>query len=124
VKKFVLPVGAGVVVFGVVTAFAASLNVSSDSLGAGNATVAACQSAAHVTYSTTGTTVDSADVTFSGGAVGDECDGLSAEVTLSGTNSLSAAATATVANAVASADFSSANVNAEDVTDVSVVISG
>jgi hypothetical protein len=77
-----------------------------------------------VTYSTTGTTVDSADVTFSGGAVGDECDGLSAEVTLSGTNSLSAAATATVANAVASADFSSANVNAEDVTDVSVVISG
>ena len=49
-KKFLVPVGVGVVVFGSVTAFAATLNVSSSSLGAGNGTVATCNSAASVTY--------------------------------------------------------------------------
>lgn len=126
-KKYALPIGAGVVVFGVVTAFAASLTVSTDSLGAGNATVGACQSAAHVVYTTTGTTVDHAVVTFSGGTTGSECNGLDAQVTLTGTNSLSEVETATVGtptNHVANVDFTADNVNAEDVTNVSVVISG
>src|SRR3954468_23421111 len=80
-KKYALPIGAGVVVFGVVTAFAASLTVNSDSLAAGNATVAACQDHAHVAYATSGLTVTAATVTFSNGTAG-ACDTLDAEVTL------------------------------------------
>src|SRR3954449_8633964 len=50
VKKFLVPLGVGVVVFGSVTAFAASLGVSSTSLGAGNGTVASCNATANVSY--------------------------------------------------------------------------
>src|SRR4051812_4758439 len=50
VKKFLVPLGVGVVVFGSVTAFAASLTVNSSSLGAGNGTVASCNTAASVSY--------------------------------------------------------------------------
>jgi hypothetical protein len=50
VKKYLIPVVAGMAVFGSVTAFAATLNVTSSSLGSGNATVAACNSAASVNY--------------------------------------------------------------------------
>ena len=49
-KKYLVPIVAGAVVFGAVTAFAATLNVSSSSLGSGNATVASCNSAASVNY--------------------------------------------------------------------------
>ncbi len=49
-KKFLVPLGVGVVVFGSVTAFAASLTVNSTSLGAGNGTVASCNASASVSY--------------------------------------------------------------------------
>jgi hypothetical protein len=123
VKKYLLPVAAGVVVFGVVTAFAASLAVSSPSLGAGNATVASCQDNADVTYATTGANVGTATVTFSGTGAG--CNGLTAEVTLTGTDSLDptpASGTGVVTSGVATVDFSS--VPAHDVTGVAVVVTG
>ena len=122
-KKYLLPLGAGVVVFGVATAFAASLGVSTTSLGAGNATVAACKDAAAVTYTPTGANVGTATVTFSGTGAG--CNGLTAQVTLSGTGSLAttpASGTATVSAGVANVDFS--NVSAHDVTNVAVVVTG
>lgn len=123
-KRYALPIGAGVVVFGVVTAFAASLTVSSSSLGAGDATVAACQSDAAVTYTTTGSTVHQAVVTFSGGTSG-ACDTLTAQVTLTGTGGvLPKTETAAVGSDVATVDFTSDSVPAHDVTGVSVVISG
>jgi hypothetical protein len=50
VKKYLIPVVAGMAVFGSVTAFAATLNVTSSSLGSGNATVAACNTDAGVSY--------------------------------------------------------------------------
>src|SRR5690349_13752234 len=50
VKKYLVPVGVGVVVFGSVTAFAASLTVNSSSLGAGTGTVASCNAAVDVSY--------------------------------------------------------------------------
>ena len=51
-KRFLIPVVVGVVTFGAVTAFAASLSLSSKSLGAGNASVSACNATAQVTYTT------------------------------------------------------------------------
>jgi hypothetical protein len=124
VKKFVLPVGAGVVVFGVVTAFAASLTVNTESLAAGNATVDACQDTADVSYTHSGTTITGATVTFSNGTAG-ACDGLDAEVTLTGTGLvLPKSETATVASDVATVSFVGDNVNAKDVTGVSVVVTG
>ena len=122
-KKYLLPVGVGVVVFGAVTAFAATLNVSSTTLGAGNATVAACKDAAAVTYTPTGANVGTATVTFSGTGAG--CNGMTAQVTLTGINSLAsspASGSGTVASGVATVNFSS--VAASDVTGVSVVITG
>ena len=122
-KKFVLPLVVGVGVFGAVTGFAATLNVTSTSLGAGNATVTACQTDAAVTYNHTGTTVDSAVVTFSGGTAG-ACNGLTAEVTLTDASGAIATETDTVASEVATPDFSADNVDAANVTGVAVVISG
>lgn len=136
-KKFVLPIGAGVVVFGVVTAFAASLTVNTDSLAAGNAAVAACQDTAHVAYTHTGTQVTGADVTFSNGTSGD-CDGMTAEVTLTKTVAGTPPVTTTLGvetapvgdpqdttqTNVAHVDFTSDNVNVADVTGVEVVITG
>jgi hypothetical protein len=123
VKKYLLPLGAGVVVFGVVTAFAASLTVSSPTLGAGNVAVAACKDAAAVAYAPTGANVGTATVTFSGTGVG--CNGMTAKVTLTGTGSLvatPASGTGVVALGVATVDFSA--VSAAEVTGVAVVITG
>ena len=123
-KKYLLPLGAGVVVFGVATAFAASLNVTSTSLGAGNAAVASCNNNAAVAYTTTGANVYQAVVTFSGGTAG-ACNGFTAQVTLTGTGVvLPKSETATVASNVATVDFTSDSVPAHDVTGVAVVITG
>ena len=124
-KKFVLPIGAGVVVFGVVTAFAASLTVNSETLGAGDATVSACQDTASVAYTHSGTNVTGATVTFSNGNAGD-CDGLTAEVTVSGTGTVATPVvkTATVASDQASVTYTAGTVKVADVTGVQVVITG
>ena len=123
-KKYLVPLGAGVVVFGVATAFAASLSVNSSSLGSGNATVSSCQSNAAVTYTTSGTKVATAVVTFSGGTSG-ACDGMAAKVTLTGTGTgLPGSASATVASDVATVNLASSNIDAHDVTGVSVTITG
>jgi hypothetical protein len=126
VKKFLLPIGAGVVVFGVVTAFAASLNVTTKSLGAGNAVVSSCQTNALVTYSSTGSKVNSATVTVSG-LTGTPCDGLAYQVTLTGNGSLATTPVTEGGNITGSAgtaDFSGDSVNPHDVTGVAVVITG
>ena len=122
-KKFVLPLAAGVGVFGAVTGFAATLNVSSTSLGAGNATVASCQSDAAVSYTTSGSNVANAVVTFSGGTAG-ACDNLTAKVTLTGASGSLGSGTATVASDVATVSSWGGTVSASAVTGVSVVISG
>jgi hypothetical protein len=128
VKKYLLPLGAGVVVFGVVTAFAASLGVTSSSLGAGNATVASCNDNAAVSYTTTGSKVATAVVTISGSQATGACDGKTAQVTITGTGTgLPASATAAVGSTttnIATVNLASANADAHDVTGVSVVITG
>jgi hypothetical protein len=113
------------VVCGAVTAFAASLNVNGTSLGAGNATVTACNTSASVNYTTTpsgGTyKVAAAPITS---AVG--CATMSYRVTLLGSsNSVLAEQTGTLDSTGAAApDFSGSSVSASAVTGVALVITG
>ena len=126
-KKYLLPVGVGVVVFGAVTAFAATLNVSSSSLGAGNATVQSCNDNAAVTYTVASGKVSTAVVTISGAQASGHCDGKTAQVTLTGASGSLGSATATVGSTttdIATANLASANIDPSLVTGVSVVITG
>ena len=126
-KRLAIPLIAGLVVFGGVTAFAASLSVSSKTLGSGNATMTSCNSTAAVSYTTAysatlpGYKVATAPVTT---AVA--CATLSYKVTLTGASNASLGEiTGTLDAAGAAApDFSSQNIAASAVTGVSVVITG
>jgi hypothetical protein len=127
VKKFLVPVVAGVAVFGSVTAFAATLTVTNTTLGAGNAAVNSCNSSATVTYNTVATTnaktykVTTAPVTSHA-----NCATMGYKVTLLGASNASLAeVTGTLSGTgTASPDFTSANIAAEDVVGVAVVITG
>jgi hypothetical protein len=126
-KKYLLPIVVGVVVFGGVTAFAASLTVNSSSLGAGNATVASCTDNAKVTYATTGSTVTTATVkTFDAlGAPTTSCNGFSADVTLTSTSGTVTLGEVTGPITNATTVFTlPAGIDAHDVTGVSVTITG
>lgn len=126
-KRFLIPATVGVVTFGAVTAFAASLSVSSKSLGAGNATVSTCNATAQVTYNTTyaatlpGYKVTTTPVTTAAG-----CASMAYKVTLTGASNASLGEiTGTLdATGAASPDFSSSNIAASAVTGVSVAITG
>ena len=127
-KRFLVPAVAGVVTFGAVTAFAATLGVTSKSLGSGNATVASCNATANVTYTTAyssaspiGYKVATAPVTTALG-----CASMAYKVTLAGSGNTSLGeVTGTLdSSGAASPDFSSQNVAASLVTGVSVVITG
>src|SRR3954447_6978319 len=126
-KRFLIPLVVGVVTFGAVTAFAATLSVSSKSLGSGNATVATCNATAQVSYNTSyasslpGYKVTTAPVTT---AVG--CATMAYKVTLTGASNASLGEVTGNLDAAGAAapDFSSSNVAASAVTGVSVVITG
>jgi len=117
----------GVVVFGAVFAFAASLTVNTKSLAAGSAAVAACNASATVSYNTAyssslpGYQVTTAPVTSAAG-----CGTMAYTVTLTGTGntSLGTLSGTLAAGGTATPDFTAQNVNAASVTGVSVVISG
>jgi hypothetical protein len=127
IARFALPLITGITVFGAVTAFAASLAVSTKSLGAGNATVSSCNASATVSYNTVysatlpGYKVSTAPVTTAAG-----CNGLAYKVTLTGAaNASLGEVTGTLdATGAASPDFSSSNVAAASVTGVSVTVTG
>jgi hypothetical protein len=126
-KRYLVPIVAGVTVFGAVTAFAATLNVSTQSLGSGNATVASCNTNAAVTYTTAysaavpGYKVATAPITT---AVA--CATKTYKVTLTGAGNASLAELTGPLDAAGAAapDFSASNISAALVTGVSVVISG
>jgi hypothetical protein len=128
-KRFLIPAVVGVVTFGAVTAFAATLSVSSKSLGSGNATVASCNATAQVSYNTTysatlpGYKVSTTPVTT---AVG--CATMSYKVTLTGAGNASLGELTGTLDAAGAAtpDFSTANpaIAASAVTGVSVAITG
>ena len=124
--RYVVPAVVGVVVFGAVTAFAASLSVSSGSLSAGNATVQSCNSTASVTYNTAQSAgvykVTTAPVTTAAA-----CAGMSYRVTLTGASNASLGEVTGTLDATTGAalpDFTSAGISASAVQGVSVVITG
>ena len=128
--KYLLPIGVGVAVFGGVTAFAATLTVSNTSLGAGNATVASCNSAAAVSYGTTPTanakTYDVSTATITTSGTGTGCANMAFRVTLLGAgNATLGEKTGTLdSNGAGSVDFTSLTVPASDVSGVAVVVTG
>ncbi len=128
-KRIITAIIAGVMTFSVVYGLAASLNLTTDSLGASTTTVAACQAGAlNATYTSTysasapGYTVGT--VTITGLAA--TCYSKAYKVTLSGAAAASlgeATGTTPASGTSFSATFSPA-VAASSVTGVNVVISG
>jgi hypothetical protein len=125
--RLAVPAVVGVVVFGSVTAFAASLSVSSKTLGSGNTTVASCNASVSVTYNTSyasgipGYKVTTAPVTSAAA-----CGGMAYKVTLTGTGnaSLGEISGTLLADGSAAPDFSASTISAASVTGVSVAITG
>jgi hypothetical protein len=124
--RYLAPAVVGVVVFGAVTAFAASLTVNTKSLGAGNATVDTCNASASVSYNTALSSgvyqVTTAPVTTA-----TTCKGMSYRVDLTGASNVNLGEITGTLDATTGAalpDFTSANISASAVTGVSVVITG
>lgn len=119
----------GTAVFGGIYGLAASLNVSTKSLGAGNTAVAACQSgtltASYATaYDSTIPGYKVGVVTISG--VSSTCYAMSFKVTLTGASnaSLNEVTGTTPSAATFTADFTTLNVPAANVQGVHVLITG
>jgi len=133
-KRVAITLVLGVAVFATVYVFAASLGVSSDTLGAGSSAVAACQAAVlSVSYSPTynagapagyrATTVTIGNLDTSAGACGNKA----IRVTLTGpgaSNASLAEQTGTTPTSGTTQAFAFAGISAVDVTGVHVVISG
>jgi hypothetical protein len=129
-KRALVALGVGSVIFASVYGLAASLNVSSGSLGAGNASVAACQSA--TLTSSYATAYSSSTPGYNVGVVTvsnlqSTCYGKAFKVTLvNSSNTSLGEITGTLPSTGSSftADFTSANVSAASVTGVHVLITG
>lgn len=128
-KRVLIASMVGVMTFGTVYGLAASLNLASDDLGAGTATVAACQAGTlTATYTTTyssstpGYTVGTVTVT----GLAATCYSKAYKVALSGAGgtSLGEATGTTPASGTSFAATFSPAVDAASVTGVGVVISG
>jgi len=128
-KRALIVALAGVLTFGAVYGFAASLNLTTDSLGAADTTVAACQAGALTatyasTYSTTVPGYAVGTVTVTGLAA--TCYSKAYKITLAGAGSVSlgeATGTTPASGTSFAATFAPA-VNAVSVTAIAVVISG
>jgi hypothetical protein len=127
VKRLMIVGIIGVMVFGSVYAFAATLTVNSKTLGAGNGTVAACNASAAVNYNTVysaplpGYKVTTAPITSAA-----TCATMAYRLTLTGAAnaSLGEVVGTLDATGAASPDFTAANVAASAVVGVQLVISG
>ena len=127
-KRILAAILAGLFTFAGVYGLAASLNLTTDSLGSGTATVAACQAGAlDATYTTTysatapGYTVGTVTVT----GLASTCYGMAYKITLSGSGNTSLGeATGTTPSSGTSFAATFSGVSAAAVTGISVVISG
>jgi hypothetical protein len=133
-KRAIIALAIGGAVFAGIYGFAASLGVSSQTLGAGSSAVAACQTQTlTISYTPTyngtapagyrATTVTVGGIDTGAGA----CGGKAIRVTLTGPGGSDASLgeqTGTTPTTGTSMDFTFANVKAADVTGVHVAISG
>jgi hypothetical protein len=134
VKRVVVALLIGTTIFAGVFALAASLGVTSDTLGAGSAVVVACQTGTvNVTYTASysasapagyrATTVTLNNLDTSAGA----CGGKTARVTLTGPGASNASLseqTGTLPSSGTTFALTFSGVNASDVSGVHVVVSG
>jgi hypothetical protein len=135
-KRYVVALLMGTMVFGAVYGLAASLGVSSSTLGAGTSAVAACQSgtltAGYATVydsSLPGDKVGVVTVTGLDTASTPNCGGKSFRVTVTGPGASNASlgqvsGTTPGSGTSFTADFTSLGVSAASVTGVHIVISG
>jgi hypothetical protein len=128
-KRFAFILVAGALTFGTVYGFAASLNLNTDSLGAGRTVVAACQAGAMTatyssSYSATAPGYQVGTVTVNG--LTSACYGKAYKVTLANGSdvSLGEATGTTPASGTSFAATFSPAVGAATVAAISVVISG
>ena len=128
-KRALILAISGVLTFGTVYGFAASLNLTTESLGAANTTVAACQAGA-----LTATYTSSYSSTVPGYAVGtvtvtglaSTCYSKAYKITLSGSGntSLGEATGTTPSTGTTFAATFTPSINAASITGIGVVISG
>jgi len=132
-KRGLIALLAGLVVFATVYGFAASLSVTSSSLGAGTSVVAGCQSTAltatyAVAYDSTIPAYKIGVLTVTGLDTGaGKCPSKAFKITLTNSSNTSlgeVTGTTPASGTTFTADFTSANVSAANVTNVHVVISG
>jgi len=129
-KRFVLALTIAGLIFGGVYGLAASLSVSTQTLGAGNTSVAACQvgtlTASYATsYSSSGPGYQVGVVTVSGLQSGCFSKAFKVALTNSGNTSLGeVTGTAPSSGTTFTADFTSSNVLATNVAGIHVTITG
>jgi hypothetical protein len=127
-KKTLFALVLALTIFGAVYGFAATLNVGTNQLSAGNATVASCQASGTptgtytVAYNSSLSSYAVSNVTVTGIDAG--CNGKTLSATLTGTGGASLGA---VSGAIAGTSLTlaaPANLDAKNVTGISVAING
>jgi hypothetical protein len=127
-KRALIAAGIAAMIFGGVYGLAASLSVSSSSLGAGTATVAGCQTTGTITttyapaYSASLPGYDAVDVTL--GAIHADCLGKSYKVRLTDASNVALGSEATGSIAGTSASLTFTGVSAASVEKIFVTIYG
>jgi len=127
-KKTLFALMLALTIFGAVYGFAATLNVGTNQLSAGNASVASCQASG----TPTGTYAVSYDSTLSGYAVSTVtvtgidvgCNGKTLSATLTGTGGTSLGAASGTISGTSLALTAPAHLDAKSVTGISVAIAG
>lgn len=127
-KRRFVPVIAGVVVFGAVTAFAAGFTVTSTTVVSGSASVTGCNATAAASYNTVwDTTLKAYKVSTAPVTTAAACKGMAYKVTLQNASNASLGEVTGTLDAVtgnAAPDFSSLNVLAWNVAGISVTVTG
>lgn len=126
-KRYAVPALAGVLVFTAVTGFAATLDVTSTTLGSGEEVVSSCNASAAVSY-TSGwdAALQAYEVTTAPVTSAATCGGMAYKVTLTDSTgaSLGEEVGTLGVDGTAVPSFAADQVLAENVTGVSVVITG
>jgi hypothetical protein len=127
-KKTLFAFVLALTIFGAVYGFAATLNVGSNQLSAGNASVASCQASGTptgtytVAYDATITSYAVSGVTVTGIDVG--CNGKTLSATLTGTGGTSLGTVSGTISGTSLALTPAAHLDAKNVTGISVAING
>lgn len=127
-KKTLFALVLALTIFGAVYGFAATLNIGTNQLSAGNATVASCQASGTptgtytVAYDSTLSSYEVSGVTVTGIDV--NCNGKTLSATLTGTGGSSLGSVSGTISGTSLALTPAAHLDAKNVTGISVAING